>query len=63
MDTVVYRAGDVTGAWLIKHLSVLGLSTVALLLVPVAALWVILAIWLGRAYKKKYHEKTLKESA
>ena len=63
MDTVVYRAGDVTGAWLIKHLSVLGLSTVALLLVPVAALWVILAIWLGRAYKKKYHERTLKESA
>ena len=59
MDTVIYRAGDVTGAWLIRHLSVLGLSTVALLLVPVAALWVILAFWLGRAYKKKYHDNSV----
>lgn len=62
MDTVIYRAGDVTGAWLIRHLSTFGLSTVALLLVPVAAIWTFLAFWLGRAYKRKYQENALGDS-
>ena len=54
IDTVVYRAGDVSGAWIIKHLSFLGLSTIALLLVPIAAIWIGLVLWLGRVYKIKY---------
>lgn len=58
MDTVVYRAGDVTGAWLIKNLSFLGLSVISILLIPIAAIWLGLVLWLGKAYKIKYQENT-----
>ena len=49
-DTFVYRAGDQTGAWSFAGLSALGLGTAALAwtMVPVAGVWLVMALWLGR---------------
>ena len=52
-DTFVYRVGDQAGAWsytLIAGLG-LGLSGLALLMVPVSAVWLLLALWLGRLHR------------
>jgi ATP:ADP antiporter, AAA family len=51
IDTFVYRAGDVTGAWtegLLGRLG-MGLAGLAVLVVPLCLVWVALAVWLGRA--------------
>jgi ATP:ADP antiporter, AAA family len=50
IDTVVYRLGDQVGAWAVALLRGLGdnAATVALVAVPVAALWLVNALWLGR---------------
>jgi ATP:ADP antiporter, AAA family len=50
VDTFVYRTGDVVGAWSEGLLGRLGGGIVALttLVVPLAAAWGILGIWLGR---------------
>ena len=50
IDTVVYRAGDQVGSWSYLLLSTLGLGIagVSLVAVPLAALWVAVALWLGR---------------
>ena len=49
-DTFVYRTGDQIGAWSFAGLSVLGLGTsaLALVMVPVSAVWLLVALWLGR---------------
>ena len=53
IDTVVYRAGDQVGSWSFALLAMLGLGTagVALVALPVSALWVGNALWLGRRQK------------
>jgi len=50
IDTVVYRAGDQVGAWSVALLRWLGLGTagIALVVIPIAALWLANAVWLGR---------------
>jgi AAA family ATP:ADP antiporter len=50
IDTVVYRTGDQVGIWSATLLRMLGLSTagVALVGIPLAALWLLNALWLGR---------------
>jgi AAA family ATP:ADP antiporter len=50
IDTVVYRTGDQLGIWSASLLSALGLGTtgVALVAIPIAALWLLDALWLGR---------------
>ncbi len=49
-DTFVYRAGDQVGAWSFAGLGALGLGTAALAwsMVPLAGLWLMVALWLGR---------------
>ena len=50
IDTFVYRAGDVAGAWtegLLVRLG-MGLAALATLAVPLALVWAALGIWLGR---------------
>ena len=49
IDTVVYRTGDQVGIWSATLLRMLGLSTagVALVAIPLAALWLLNALWLG----------------
>jgi AAA family ATP:ADP antiporter len=53
IDTVVYRVGDQVGAWANALLIWLGLGIggIAFTAVPLAALWLGLALWLGRKYR------------
>lgn len=53
-DTFVYRAGDQTGAWSFAGLGALGLGTAALAwtMVPVAGLWLVVALWLGKRQRE-----------
>jgi ATP:ADP antiporter, AAA family len=49
-DTFVYRGGDVVGAWtegLLGRLG-MGLAGLATLVAPLAVIWAVLGIWLGR---------------
>jgi len=50
IDTAVYRTGDQVGAWSVALLLWAGLGTagVALVAIPIAALWLLNALWLGR---------------
>jgi AAA family ATP:ADP antiporter len=50
IDTIVYRVGDQIGAWSTTLLRVLGLGTseLALVAIPIAALWLVNGLWLGR---------------
>jgi AAA family ATP:ADP antiporter len=52
-DTFVYRLGDQVGAWSYTWMGVfgLGLSGLAFSMVPLSALWLLLAVWLGRQYR------------
>jgi len=49
-DTFVYRAGDQVGIWSFALLGALGLGMAAsaLAMVPVSAVWLMVAFWLGR---------------
>lgn len=52
-DTFVYRVGDQVGAWSYTLMGSLGLgvSGLALSMVPVSAVWLLLALWLGAKYR------------
>lgn len=54
-DTFVYRVGDQLGAWSYTAMGWFGfgLSALAALMIPVAGLWFVLAIWIGREYTKR----------
>jgi AAA family ATP:ADP antiporter len=54
IDTVVYRAGDQVGAWSVALLRAGGLGTagVALVAIPVALVWLVNGLWLGRRQEK-----------
>jgi len=50
MDTFVYRAGDQIGAWsypVLKWFG-LGLTGISFVAAPLAAIWCVLSLWLGR---------------
>jgi len=53
-DTFVYRAGDQVGAWSFAGLGALGLGTAALAwsMLPVASVWLVVALWLGRRQRE-----------
>ena len=50
IDTFVYRAGDQIAAWTYAGLAALGLSLagIAFMAIPMAAVWLMLGLWLGR---------------
>ncbi|WP_413742792.1 NTP/NDP exchange transporter [Sodalis sp. RH15] len=50
IDTVVYRSGDQLAGWSYAGLLALGLSItgIAILAIPLSALWLALSFWLGR---------------
>ncbi|MHB1328234.1 MAG: NTP/NDP exchange transporter [Gemmatimonadales bacterium] len=52
IDTFIYRGGDQVGAWSMRGLAGLGLGFVgtAYLAAPVAAVWLMIALWLGRRH-------------
>jgi AAA family ATP:ADP antiporter len=52
IDTAVYRGGDLIGTWTVRGLWGLGFSGISLVMLPFAALWVAIALWLGKAYRR-----------
>lgn len=52
-ETAVYRGGDLAGAWAVRMMAGLGLSGVSLVCVPLAVLWTIIALWLGKDYQRR----------
>lgn len=54
-DTFVYRVGDQVGAWSYSGMAALGLglSGLAFTMVPLSAAWLLLTLWLGKAYRKR----------
>lgn len=54
IDTAVYRSGDQIGAWSYATLSAAGLAvgSIALLVAPLSAVWLFVAIWLGRRQRQ-----------
>ncbi|HEY0337712.1 MAG TPA: MFS transporter, partial [Burkholderiales bacterium] len=66
IDTVVYRGGDAASGWLSNALrEQLGfaLSAVAAAAVPIAAVWVAVAVWLGHQQKKMGSERSFSDPA
>jgi len=55
MDTAVYRAADAIAGWAQSALRALGLtmSAIAFTAVPLAVLWLGVALWLGRAQSRR----------
>lgn len=53
-DTFVYRVGDQVGAWSYTAMGWLGLgvSGLAISMMPVSAIWCLLVLWLGRRYQQ-----------
>ena len=51
IDTAVYRGGDLIGTWTVRGLWGLGFAGISIVLLPFAALWVAIALWLGKAYR------------
>jgi AAA family ATP:ADP antiporter len=50
IETVVYRGGDAVSGWIFAGLSALGIgfSGIAIIFVPLTAIWAALAAWLGK---------------
>ncbi|HEY9229118.1 MAG TPA: MFS transporter [Gemmatimonadaceae bacterium] len=59
IETFVYRGGDQVSAWLYTGLVALGLSLagISFVAVPLAGVWLVLALWLGR--KQAFLAQTL----
>jgi ATP:ADP antiporter, AAA family len=53
VETAVWRASDVIAVWTVRLLSGLGLTGMALVCVPIAAVWGLLVIWIGREYRRR----------
>ena len=53
IDTAVYRFGDIIGAWSVKLLMVMGIAGVSVVMLPFALIWFVIALWLGRDYKRQ----------
>jgi AAA family ATP:ADP antiporter len=55
IDTVVYRTGDQLGAWSVALLRAVGLggAQVSLVVIPIAAVWLVNALWLGRRQERQ----------
>jgi AAA family ATP:ADP antiporter len=53
IETVIYRFGDIIGAWSVQLMMVLGMVGVSVAMLPFAAVWAVVALWLGRDYKRQ----------
>jgi AAA family ATP:ADP antiporter len=55
IETVVFRGGDALSGWMFAALAAagIGLSGIALLFAPFAAIWAGLAMWLGRSQEQR----------
>lgn len=67
IDTFIYRAGDQIGAWSFPAMGWLGLSLTGISFVaaPLAAIWLLISLWLGRkqvAMTRKHQPEPLAQA-
>ncbi len=64
IDTFVYRLGDQFGAWSVAGMRELGAGAAGLALaaIPIALLWLVNAIWLGRRQQAREEERATAEA-
>jgi AAA family ATP:ADP antiporter len=60
IETTVFRGGDLIGTWAVRLMLGLGISNISIIMLPFAALWAVVSLWLGRDYRRR--AKQLKES-
>jgi ATP:ADP antiporter, AAA family len=53
IETAVWRGGDVVATWTIRSLAGIGLTGVSLVCIPIAIVWTLLALWIGRDYLRQ----------
>ncbi len=53
IDTVVHRGADATGTWIVSGLHAWGatLSSMSFVAMPIAVVWVLTGVWLGRRHE------------
>ena len=57
IDTVIYRGGDLIGTWTLRPIiSAVGIIGTSVIMVPFAAIWAGIALWLGRDYRRRDQE-------
>jgi AAA family ATP:ADP antiporter len=57
IDTVVYRGGDLIGTWSVRFLVAgIGLAGTSVVMLPFAAVWAGIALWLGGDYRRRAME-------
>jgi len=58
IETAVYRSGDLVGTWTIRGFVAAGLSipAISVVMLPFAAVWATVALWLGRDYRRQARE-------
>lgn len=59
IDTAVYRFGDVIGTWTVKLMG-LGIGGASIVMLPFGVIWAMVALWLGRDYRRQ--AKQLRDS-
>jgi ATP:ADP antiporter, AAA family len=60
IDTVVYRAGDASSSWLFTAIERqgVGVPVLALCAIPLAVVWLAVAVWLGRRHEQRVAART-----
>jgi len=53
IDTAVFRFGDAAGTWFIRAFMGLGITGVSIIMLPFAVIWAVIAVWLGRDYRRQ----------
>jgi AAA family ATP:ADP antiporter len=57
IDTVLYRTGDLIGTWAVRFMVAgIGLAGTSLVMLPFAAVWAGIALWLGGDYRRRARE-------
>jgi AAA family ATP:ADP antiporter len=60
IDTVIYRGGDLIGTWTLRPIiSAFGIAGTSVIMVPFAAIWAGIALWLGRDYRRRAELETV----
>ena len=60
IDTVIYRGGDLIGTWTLRPIiSAVGIAGTSVIMVPFAAIWAGIALWLGRDYRRRAELETV----
>jgi ATP:ADP antiporter, AAA family len=65
IDTFVYRLGDQLGAWSVAGIRELGAGAagIALAAIPLALIWLLNALWLGRRQRAREEQREIAEAA